>query len=172
MLALALTQKRGPEDIPLMAKATARERILLLQDPDSEEDKVLAEMGQALPPIMAANIAAALKRRGEDELAEQVMLLLRPPQPKPSSPPLPPELIKAVVEALVAAGQGQLAGVFVQFVMGQATQGNGGAPPAPSAAPSEVQPGQAPPPSGMIGAMPPPGAAMTEGAPIAPVAGA
>lgn len=110
MNALAATSKRGPDDIPLVSKQTARENILQLRDPDAEEDKVLEEMGKALPPIVAANIAAALKRRGNDELAEQVMMLLRPPGAKQGgAPPLPPQLIEAIVRALVESGQPQLA---------------------------------------------------------------
>jgi hypothetical protein len=72
-MALAATQRRGPDDIPLVSKDTAREIYMRLRDPRAEEDKALAEMGKGMPPIMAAKIAAALKRKGEDELAELVM---------------------------------------------------------------------------------------------------
>ena len=51
---------------------TTREEILHLRDPDAESDKVLAEMGESLQPIIAANVAAALVRRGKPEMAEQV----------------------------------------------------------------------------------------------------
>ena len=118
MIALAATQQRGPNDIPLMSKQTARESVLLIRDPETEEDKVLAEMGKGLPPIMAANIAAALKRRGQEELAEQVMMLLKVPGRRApeggttgtqASPPLPPQLLEAIIQALVQGGQPQLA---------------------------------------------------------------
>ena len=127
-MALAATQVRGPGDIPLMSKQTARENILQIRDPDAEEDKALAEKGKALPPILAANIAAALKRRGEDELAEQVMALLgKPPQPA-GPPPLPPQLIEAIVGALMASGQRELATALVAALGGQMAPGGGTEP--------------------------------------------
>ncbi len=144
-MALAATQKRGPEDIQLLSKQTARETILQLQDPDAEEDKVLAEMGKALPPIIAANVAAALKRRGEDELAEQVMLLLRPPQQR-QTPQLPPELIEAIVAVLVKVGAKDLASAFVQALGGAEV----GSAPGHGGAGLEVPPEQ----SATVGSMP------------------
>jgi len=120
MMALSATQRRGPDQQALMAMSTAREEIIHMRDPDAESDKVLAEMGESLPPIIAANIAAALKRRGKDELAEQVMLLLRPQgggqggtPGQGGPPPLPPELIEAIVKVLAESGQQQLAMAFL-----------------------------------------------------------
>ena len=136
-MALAATQKRGPEDIPLMSKQTARENILQIRDPDAEEDKVLEEMGKALPPIVIVNIAAALKRRGKDELAEQIVALLSPKAGVGAqAPPLSPQLVEAIVKALVTSGQPQLAeallkelGVGVQPPQGQAEGAMGVQPP-------------------------------------------
>jgi hypothetical protein len=71
-MALAGTARRGPEDIPLISKRTARENILQIRDPDAEEARVLEEIGKALPPIMAARIAAATKAAGDDEGAELI----------------------------------------------------------------------------------------------------
>jgi len=109
-MALAATQRRGPDDIPLVSKETAREVYMRLRDPKAEEDKALAEMGKGMPPIMAAKIAAALKSKGEDELAELVMTFLSdqmgggpqgpqgmgppgvpPGMPQPAGPIAPPE---------------------------------------------------------------------------------
>lgn len=154
MMALAATQKRGPGDIPIMSKKTSRETILQMQDPDAEEDKVLAEMGEALPPILAANIAAALKRRGKDELAEQVMLLLRP-APKPiMGGQLPPQLVEAIVRELAASGQKELAAAFLQAL------GAGGPPPVEGPiAPIEQPEPAVPPEAGGAGGAAPPGIA-------------
>ena len=161
MMALAATKKAGPEDIPLMSKGTARETLLLLQDPDVEEDKALAEMGKALPPILAANIAAALKRRGQTELAEQVMLLLRPASPPLGADQLPPPLIEAIVAALAAAGQKELAAAFVQALAGQGALPV--APAGPGAAPGGLPVEGGGPEGGPPLAMAPAGPEMMEG---------
>ena len=137
--ALAATQKRGPEDVPLVSKATGREEYLHLRDPDAEHDKVLAEMGEGLRPIQVANIAAALKRRGKDDLAEQVLVLLggpgaggppplgAPGGPGPGGPPsIPPDLLEAVVQVLASAGQERLAQALVNVVVPPASPGAGG----------------------------------------------
>jgi len=155
MMALAATQKRGPEDIPLMSKQTARENILQIRDPDAEEDKVLEEMGKALPPIVIVNIAAALKRRGKDELAEQIVALLAPKAGVGAqAPPLSPQLVEAIVQALVTSGQPQLAeallkelGVGVQPPQGQAEGAMGVQPPIEEQTPPTRE--------GLIGRAPP-----------------
>lgn len=72
-MALAATSRRGPDDIPLMSKETARETILRLRDPHSEEGRALVEIGKSMPAVMAAEVAAALQRNGESELAQRVL---------------------------------------------------------------------------------------------------
>ena len=140
-MALAVTRKAGPEDIPLMSKMTARESILHIRDPDAEEDKALEEMGKALPPIMAANVAAALKRRGKEELAQEVMMLLRPPRPQGGQgmPQLPPELLRAVITVLAQSGQQKLA-MALLAALGVAPPGAGQGMPSPGATPLEAMP--------------------------------
>ena len=77
-----------------------------IRDPDAEQDKALAEMGMALPPILATQIAAALKARGREDLAQDVMMLLNPqgaqPRQQPQQPQVPPQLIAAAVEVLAS----------------------------------------------------------------------
>jgi hypothetical protein len=73
MMALAATQKRGPDDIPLLSKLSARSKILQLKDPDSEEDRVLSEIGKAHPIILMSRIAAAMKKAGDIEGAELML---------------------------------------------------------------------------------------------------
>ena len=67
MMALAATQRRAPDDVPLMSKQTARATVMQLRNPDMEEDRVLSEIGKAHPIIMASRIAASMKRAGDDE---------------------------------------------------------------------------------------------------------
>jgi len=152
MMALAATQKRAPDDIALMSKATAREHILKLRDPDAEEDKVLEEMGKALPPIVAVNIAAALKRRGENELAEQVMMLLRPQGAGATqAPPLPPELLKAIITVLVQSGQPQLAEALLKVLGGKPAPLVGEPPQGvPSPVAGATVPVEGPSPGGLV----------------------
>lgn len=150
---LAATAKRGPDDIPLVSKQTAREEYLRLRDPDAESDKVLAEMGESLPPIVAANVAAALKRRGKDELAEQVMVLLGAPGGRNGQPPggtpgpsqVPPELIDAIIGALMNSGNEQLAEALFMALQGPIGPpsgvppgGNGAGAPGPGGMPPVV----------------------------------
>ena len=154
MMSLAATQKRGPEDIPLISKQTAREDILQLRDPDSEEDKVLEEMGEGLPPIMAAKVAAALKARGKEDLAQDVMMLLNP-RAAEREQQVPEELLMAAAEALAASGNEtlqKLAMQIAQYVKGQApTQG---APPTGGFTPARAQPMQpTPQPAPTVGPM-------------------
>ena len=126
MMALAATQRKSPEDIPLISKQTAREDILKIRDPDAESDKALAEMGMALQPILATQIAVALKKQGKDDLAQDVMMLLNPQGAQ--RPQLPPELIAAAVEALAANPETQELARAIAQVMSQAPPV--GAPPA------------------------------------------
>ena len=131
----------GPSGEPAMSIQTGREEVLHLRDPDAEDDKVLAEKGKALPPILAANVAAALKRRGEPKLAEQVLVLAQqgPGSGAPPPPPLPPELIEAIVQMLVQTGQQELAAAFVD-ALGGPPEADAGAPVA-----EELGPGPGPP---------------------------
>lgn len=135
MMSLSATQKRGPGDIPLLSKQTAREDIMQVRDPDAEEDKVYEEMGEGLEPIMIAKIAAALKKRGKEDLAQDVVMLLSPPEGR-TQPQLPPELLAAAVEALSMNPETQpLAQAIMQAMGGQ------GQPPQ-----GQATPGQQPPP--------------------------
>lgn len=153
MMALAATQRRGPDQQALMSMDTAREELIHMRDPNAESDKVLSEMGESLPPIIAANIAAALKRRGEDELAEQVLMLLKPPGAQggggggEAAPPLPPQLIEAIVRALAESGQREIAMAFLAALGIAPPQGR----PQPGMMPTQQQ-GVLPPVEG-----PPPG---------------
>ncbi len=125
MMSLAATRKSGPDDIPLLSKQTAREDILLLRDPDAEEDKALEEMGQSLPPIMATKIAAALKARGKEDLAQDVMMLLNP-QAAQRAQQIPDNLLMAAAEALANTGEPtlqKLAMTLAQYVKGGAQGG-------------------------------------------------
>ncbi len=130
MTALAATQQKSPQDIPLLSKQTAREDILKIRDPSAEEDKALAEMGESLPPIMATKIAAALKARGQEDLAQDVLMLLNPQAAqRTANPQLPPNLLAAAVEALAANPETQelaamiLKAMGVTGTQGQAPQG-------------------------------------------------
>ena len=146
MMALQLTARRNPEDIPMISKRTARGDILKLRDPDAEEDRVLVELGRNNPAIRARRIAAALERTGETELANEVMELFQggigevttgpqgqpaPPQGPPpgmpqqgppqqgspqGAPEIPRELAEAILNVLVNAGRRDIAQAFAQTV--------------------------------------------------------
>ncbi len=142
-MALAATQKRGPGDIPLLSKQTAREDIMQLRDPDAEQDKVYEEIGEGLEPIMIAKIAAALKARGKDDLAQDVVALLSPPGAgRQGQPQLPPELLAAAVEALSMNPETQ---PLAQAIM-QAMGVQGAPPVGPPGAPVAGPPGTETPP--------------------------
>ena len=143
-MALAATSRRGPDDIPLMSKETARETILRLRDPHSEESRALVEMGKSLPAVMAAEIGAALQRNGEPELAKRVLEATagggQPPPAAGAAPPAtvdqppapdgaPPEqspvdqVFAKVVEVLNRAGRAEMAQQFMAAATsGQLTQ--------------------------------------------------
>jgi len=140
MMSLAATQRKSPEDIPLLSKRTAREDILKIRDPDGEEDRALEEMGMGLPPILATQIAAALKKAGKDDLAQDVLMLLNPPkggQPQ-GQPIVPPELLAAAVEALSMNPQ---TAPIAQAIM--KAMGGAGQPPS-GQVPGRVPPGMPP----------------------------
>lgn len=142
MMSLAATQRKSPEDIPLLSKQTAREDILKIRDPDAEKDKALAEMGMGLPPILATQIAAALKKAGKDDLAQDVMMLLNPPRQaqgaQPREPQVPPELLMAAVEALGMNPETRPIAEAIMKVMGAGQQGAGAIPPQPQAPPATI----------------------------------
>lgn len=166
MMSLAATQKRGPGDIPLVSKQTAREDIMQLKDPDSEKDKVYEEIGEGLEPIMIAQVVKALKDRGKDELAEMVLMLLSPPGAAgagPQQPQLPPELLAAVVEALAMNPEtAPLAEAIVRIMTG------GQGMPGPMGPPGGGGPMPGAPPGGPM-AGPGGPAGMPPGAPMGPV---
>ena len=131
-MANASTASRGPGDMPLLSKATARENILQLRDPQAEEDKILTEMGKALPPIQGARIVDAMRRRGDNESADLVQRFLdsqgmgfggQPGMGAPPGPSAPPgqngaqpgqEIIKAVLLFLSENGGQELAKILVE----------------------------------------------------------
>lgn len=142
MMSLAATSRKSPEDIPLMSKQTAREDILKMRDPDAEADKALAEMGMALPPILATQIAAALEKRGHTDLAQDVMMLLNPQQggQQGGQPQIPPELLSAAVEALSMNPETAPIAQAIMKVMGAGQQGAGAPPsqPSPASPPAQI----------------------------------
>ena len=81
---------------------------------------VLEEMGMALPPIQATQIAVALKDAGRDDLAEDVMALMTPNFMRPY---IDPKLLAASVEALSMNPQTQPLAQALAQAMG------GGMPP-------------------------------------------
>ena len=101
-LYLAATSSRDGKE-PAVSRHYGRERIIKLDDPDAEHEKILAQIGEELPPIMIANVAAALKERGNPELAEQVLATMSAADAAPdgAGPGAPPEVIEPIVEALV-----------------------------------------------------------------------
>jgi hypothetical protein len=86
----------APGKEPPLSMQTAREDILKLRDPHAEQQKVLAEMGMTLPPVVQARVVAALRARGEDDAADTVEQLGQEgrvppgqptgPQPGPAGP--------------------------------------------------------------------------------------
>lgn len=141
MMSLAATQRKSPEDIPLISKQTAREDILKLRDPDAESDKALAEIGMGLPPIMATQIAVALKKQGKEDLAQDVIALLNPQAMQ--RPQLPPELIAAAVEALAANPDTQELARAIAQVMSQ--RGTPTGTPPTGTPPAGTPPAETPP---------------------------
>ena len=139
LMSLSATQKRGPGEIPLLSKQTAREDIMEIKDPDAEQDKIYEEMGEALEPIMIAKIVAALKERGKEDLAQDVLMLLSPPGQRPQ-PQMPPELLAAAIEVL---GQNPQTQPLAQAMM-QAMQG-GQVPPGGQGPPTQQGAGSPPP---------------------------
>ena len=106
---------------------------------------MISAIGLSLIALDAAEVAKALKAQGKDDLAAEVMMLLgAKPQGGPS---LPPQLIEAIVRALVESGQPQLARALLDAL------GAGGQTGAPPVAGTEVAP---PSPGAMGGPMMPP----------------
>ena len=133
-------QPTGPNGEKLLSHQTAREEILKLRDPDAENDRVLAEYGMALPPIVIRNVAAALEKAGKPEIAAQVMSLEQqaPPQngggAAPEGPPqFPPEIIEQIATVFIQAGQEEL-GAAVLESLGVPIPGPNDAGPAPNGA--------------------------------------
>ena len=131
-MALAATQKRD-DGQQLLSMRTAREEILQIPDPDAEENRILAEMGKTLPPIMTRRIAAELKDKGEDELATEVLGLLGQQGQQPGEPGAPvgpvgpegpggapeiPMLLDALMKAFVTAGFPQIAEALLAVIQG------------------------------------------------------
>jgi len=148
MQAQAITQKRGPYDIPLASLQYAREEILHMRDPDAEEDRALVEMGKGILPIIATRIAAATKKAGDAEGADLITAwfasqgqgksLQGPSAPQGPSglpgqpvgmqgggapsgaPPIPPDLAKAILQVLMDSGKQDVAQALVAVLEGRA----------------------------------------------------
>ena len=117
--AVMATDPRGPNGERLMSFQTAREDIIQMRDPDAEHDRVLAEYGESLPPMVAMNVAAALERAGQPEAAQQVLAIMQPGAggPAPAAPngqsavgrpQIPPEVIDQIAQVFIQAGQEEL----------------------------------------------------------------
>lgn len=145
-MALAATMRRGPGMPPITSMHTAREDFAHLKDPDAEDDKILEEMGEDLEPIKIARIAAALKERGKEDLAQEVLMLLKPPGARPQ-PQMPPELLAAAVEALAMNPETAPIAQAIMQVMGVTPPGQEPPPggPPPGGSPPGGPQGQPPP---------------------------
>ena len=133
-----------------MAISSARRDILKLKNPDLEEQRVLAEMGKALPPIMNRRIAAAMASEGDEEGAEILMNWINSQEQgaqaaptdmsgQPTGPAGPAgatpqrsgptseetQLIEAVMTVLVEAGRQDLAQELAQALDGSAPPRDG-----------------------------------------------
>ena len=142
-MSIAATRGGPSGEQPLVAMRTARTDILHLRNPDREEQKVLIEMGQTLPPIMNRRIAEAMKNSGDEETAALIMEYTQameletreklaaaneqvPPEEKAPVEETPaagtPEkqemdaVITAVMEVLVEAGREDLGQAFGQML--------------------------------------------------------
>ena len=121
------TEPIGPNGEPIMSRQTAREDIIQMRDPDAERDRVLAELGEALPPIVIQNVAAALSRRGDTDTAQQVLALNQPAPTAPTAaaaptaggpgPTITREQIQQIAQLFIQAGQQEL-GVAVLELLG------------------------------------------------------
>lgn len=130
-------QPTGPNGEKLLSHQTAREEILKIRDPDAEHDRVLREYGEALPPIVIRNVAAALERAGKPEIAAQVMALETqgqggPPQgqggPPQGQPELPREMVEQIASVFIQAGQEELGAAVLELLGVPIPSPNGAAP--------------------------------------------
>jgi len=71
---------------PLLSAQSTNDRILGIQDPDLEEEIKLEEWAMQLPTIRLRRIANALKKRGRDDLAEEVLNMLGQIQQEAAQP--------------------------------------------------------------------------------------
>uniref|UniRef100_A0A6M3J4P5 Portal protein n=1 Tax=viral metagenome TaxID=1070528 RepID=A0A6M3J4P5_9ZZZZ len=148
-MALMATEKRNPGSQPLMTYDTAREDILQLRDPAAEKDKIYIQQAESLEPILIAKIVAALKKAGKPDLAEEVLMLLKPPGTAPK-PQVPTELLQAAVEALAQNPETQPLAEAIVKSMQPAPSGpppgtpQGGPPGEPPGAPPVTQQPQQP----------------------------
>ena len=149
-MSIAATRSGGSGEQPLMAISSARRDILKLKNPDLEEQRVLAEMGKALPPIMNRRIAAAMASEGDEEGAEILMNWINSQEQgaqaaptemsgQPTGPAGPAgatpqrsgptseetQLIEAVMTVLVEAGRQDLAQELAQALDGSAPPRDG-----------------------------------------------
>ena len=149
-MSIAATRSGGSGGHPLMAISSARRDILKLKNPDLEEQRVLAEMGKALPPIMNRRIAAAMASEGDEEGAEILMNWINSQEQgaqaaptdmsgQPTGPAGPAgatpqrsgptseetQLIEAVMTVLVEAGRQDLAQELAQALDGSAPPRDG-----------------------------------------------
>ena len=146
--AVMATDPRGPNGERLMSLSTAREDIIQMRDPDAERDKVLAEYGESLPPMVAMNTAAALERRGEHEAAQQVLALLTPQSPPPAGAPngqrpppqIPPQVVDQIARVFVEAGQEDLGMAVLEALGVELPPPSGGPPGPPPGGPGPSQP--------------------------------
>jgi hypothetical protein len=100
LMAIQATSSR-PGQQALYSMGTAREDILKMRDPHSEELKSLAEIGMAHPKVIEARIVAALRERGEDNAADVIENLGAEASPGVAGPPgagAPPGAAGAPIE--------------------------------------------------------------------------
>jgi len=122
-------QPGGVGGMPLMSLETILERILKVRDPHAEIDKIKVEMGEALAPVQIRLIAAALREAGREDAAREIEALLRRPGGDGAAPtgpggpqgapPIPPELVQAILQELRVADQADVAIAFKDAVEGR-----------------------------------------------------
>jgi len=140
----------------LLSMGTALEEIVKIRDPDAERDKKLRERGENLEPIIIQEVAGALVKSGQVDLARQVLNLMPPlpGAPGPGTPgiptdpnsgvpvtdggtpgpgPLPEDMVQAIAQIFIQADQQEL-GAAVLSLLGVPIPGPGqnGAVPAPA----------------------------------------
>jgi hypothetical protein len=145
-MAAAATAKPSPDEQPLMSKRSAREDILRLKDPDAEEQRILIELGESMPPIVIAKVAAALEKQGETELARQILELGQNKEGQAQAQGQGQAqggdinaLLDVLMRAFVEAGVPQIAQALAGILQG--------GPTAPAAPPTAPAPAAAPPPA-------------------------